>query len=184
MESFYKMIYFLVSSSKAYTEDGLGFHREFFINNNGFLFSLLLAIIIAVLVAVIFYFGLCMKKDTFSAAKTSNWVVALVIAAICCFFVNDILLVGSPKYSGKGISTYYKSNDDFVIKMQESTVSPEEYTAERDNLNENISNWKDVRVQYNLNSVFWCVIVFCGVSIAIKGLTPYGNCIPCKWPTK
>ena len=184
MEGIYKMIYFLVSGAKAYKEDGLGFHTEFFINNNGILFSLLLAFAIAALIALGFYFGLCMKKETYSYARTSNWWIAIVLAAVCTFFVNDLLFVGKPvtnqNATEKGLCTYYKSNE----KLVKAKGYDEQYVTKKDELNKQIKNWKDVRMQYNLNAALWCLIFFVGVSLAVKGLTSTGNCIPCKWPTK
>ena len=179
-------MYFLVSGSKAYKEDGLGFHTFFFDNGNGFLFGFLLALAIAVLVAMIFYLGFCMKKETFSAAKTTNWVVGLILVGVLSFFANDLLLVGTPVTNANtqsvngGVTTYYKSNESFVkVKKYD-----QQYVDAKNKLNKQIQKWGDVRIQYDLNTALWCMIIYVGVSLCIKGFTPFGNCIPCKWPTK
>ena len=86
----FEFFFFPVSGSESY-KDALGFHTNYFVNNGGFLWGLLLAFAVAILIALIFYFGLC---KNYNFAKKANWWIASVVVAVIAYLSLRHIFVG------------------------------------------------------------------------------------------
>lgn len=169
---FFKILFFWVANTAAYAKDGLGFHKDYFLNNGGFLYGFLMAVIIGLVISAVFYLGLC---SNFSLAKTRNWWICLVITGIVTFFGADLVLIGGN--GSKAPTTFYKSNEEFV-KEHRKSPNVKEYTAKKVKIEQSLKKWGDVRFPFDTMCSLYGMVFFVGGAFLFKGFSRHGSQIP------
>lgn len=168
----FKFFFFWVTGSKAYSQEGLGFHKEFFVNNGGFLYGIVLALIIGIVISAIFYFGMC---NNFSLAKVRNWWISLAVAGILTFFVSDLMLIGGN--GSKASTTFYHGNTEWV-KDHRKSPNVKDYSAKKVSIEQKLKKWGDVRFPFDMSCAIYGMIFFFAGTCVFKGYSKYGKKIP------
>lgn len=171
---FFKFLFFWVAGSDAYAKDGLGFHKEFFVNNGGFLYGFLIAALIGLVICAIFYFGMC---NNFSLAKVRNWWICLIVTAIATFFVSDLVVIGG---NGSKLPTsFYKSNIGWVdVQRKKKVPNIKDYTAKKVKIEQKLKKWSDVRFPFDTTCAIYGIVFYVAISCFAKGYSKYGKKIP------
>ncbi len=169
---FFKFLFFWVAGTDAYAKDGLGFHKEFFVNNGGFLYGFLIALLIGLVICTIFYFGMC---NNFSLAKVRNWWICLIVTAIATFFVSDLVVIGGN--GSKAATTFYHSNTEWV-KEHRKSPNVKDYTAKKVKIEQKLKKWSDVRFPFDTTCAIYGIVFYVVGTCVFKGFSKYGVKIP------
>lgn len=169
---FFKFLFFWVAGIDAYAKDGLGFHKEFFVNHGGFLIGFLIALLLGIAICAIFYFGLC---KNFSLAKVHNWWICLVVTAIVTFFASDLIVIGGN--GSKASTTFYHSNIEWV-KEHRTSPNVKDYTAKKVKIEQSLKRWGDVRFPFDMTCAVYGVVFYVAFTCVFKGYSKYGAKIP------
>ncbi|MDE6754202.1 MAG: hypothetical protein K2J82_06290 [Muribaculaceae bacterium] len=167
----FEFFFFPVSGSESY-KDALGFHNNFFITHNGFLWGLILALIIAVVAAGIFYF--VMDKN-YTLAKPLNWWIISIVVAVIGYFGADIFLIGGQ--GSNSPSTFYGTNSEWV-KEHRKKPNAKEYPKFKIKIENELRKQKDVRIPFDLTCAGWAWLLFLGTSLCFKRYSVNSTQIP------
>jgi len=171
----FKTLFYPVANSADF-KDGLNFHKYYFVDNNGFLYGLLLALAVAVIVAAVYYFGLARNV---AFCKTKFWWVSLICAFVISFFGANFALIGT-KQSKPSISFYQNIEDRFKDQGQKKNMigKEDQYRKKRSEIIKKADKWGDVRLSYDLTCGVWAIIFFVGSSAVFKRFSPGATQIP------
>lgn len=185
-----KSIFFLVSSMPQYGDE-YGYHAHFF-EGSGFMTAFIIAMVVAVVCAAIYYFGLCMKVKTISAATLPVWLVGLALSALIPFFLADQILIGhnigDDNEADETAITYahsfYRDLEYYYIDISEDAPvsEQEQMMSVKDEIVENLNQGDDVALMFSLNTLIWSVIAYYLFSLLMKGFSINGLAIPHLWP--
>ena len=164
-------LFFPVSGNDAYN-DTLGFHTNYFINNNGFLWSLLVAVGIALVLSLLFYFAFARN---ITLAKKLNWFICSLIVGGLSYGACDLFLIGQP--GSQSTITFYNANNELVKSKVADPMAPS-YAQKKIEIENDLKKYKDVRVPFDFTTAAWSWIFFFGISCCIKGYSKYANHIP------
>lgn len=168
---FFEFFFFPVSGSNAY-KDALGFHKNYFVDNSGFLYGFILAAIIGIVFAAIFYFIFC---NNYSIAKKLNWWIISLVVAVGSYFASDLCLIGGQ--GSTSVSTFYGCNEQYV-RENRNKPNTKQYARLNMKIKGELQKQKDVRVPFDLTCAGWSWLIFFGFSIWWKRYSKHGTQIP------
>lgn len=183
-------LFFFVTNSDAW-KSTRNFHENFFVNNQGFFYGIVLGLVVAAIMAAIFYFGLCNNKRESASASIPVWGGFLAGTAVIVLLVANFVIIGKPGTTDINSifykNSFYKANNEYVIKQTKNTPNQQFVTAYNNDMrtiNENLDKGKDVRYAYDLGCAVYSILFFYLISLLIKGFTINGLAIPHLWPHK
>lgn len=160
-----------VSNADAY-KDALGFHNNYFVNNYGFLWALLVGVGIALVIALLFYFVFATNTVR---GKTRNWWIASLIVVLMSYGATDLFLIGNQ--GSTSVISFYGTNELYV-KENHQKPNAAQYKTLNNKIRGDLKKGKDVRVPFDFTAAFWSWIFFLGISACLKGHSKYGTKIP------
>ena len=183
-------LFFFVTSSDAW-KNTRNFHENFFCDNNGFLYGILVALVVAIFLAICFYFGLANNKRDNAMANIPVWLAFLAGTAILVFLCANYVLIGkSNTLNPKSIFynySFYKDNTEYVVKQTSGNPNEQLVTklnSDKQAIDTELNRGKDVRYLFSIGCAVYGLLFFYLLSIAIKGFTYQGVSIPHLWPHK
>ena len=184
-----EMIYFLVSSLEEYN-DAYGFHNQYFVEGNGFLFAFLIALFVAVGIAAFFYLFICNVFNRLS--KFYVWVIALFLTVGATLLLTSKFIVGGEDENTGNYTGFYYSLEEFAGIQREEYAQNQEAQKKVNQVYDQIlqdlagsgeEEYKVVDMLYLTNTIL-TIFFFILISILVKGTTKYGIAVPCVWPRK
>lgn len=160
-----------VSSADAY-KDALGFHTNYFVNNYGFLWALLVGVGIALVISLIFYF--VFATNTTRSQKV-NWWIASLIVGLMTYGATDLFLIGN---QGSTSATSFYGVNELYVKENRQKPNASQYKSINRKIKEDLKKGKDVRVPFDFTAAVWSWIFFLGISACLKGYSKFGTQIP------
>lgn len=187
----WEQVFKFVSTHEAYPDD-FEYHVNYFVTEGGFAFALGMAILVALAAAILFYFGLCMKRQTIHLASLPVWGVMLILVAAVSFLIADKVFIGQPLDDEKNITeeslvyrySFCKANDIYYGEIQEGADSTNQQSMmeTKDQIEEQLAEGTDVALAYSLTTAFWAIFFFWLFSCFLKGFSVNGIAIPHLWP--
>lgn len=183
-----KSFFFLVGGMDQYADD-YGYHEHFFETIGGFGTALIIAAVFAVVCAAIYYFTLCMSKNTIKCATLPIWIIALVVSGALTFATTSLVLIGNDNEEGDEAAltyahSFYRDLEDYYIEISEEAPEPEQamMMKAKNQIIEQLNQSEDVALRFNLNATIYALLFFYIASIIMKGFSVNGIAIPLLWP--
>ena len=169
--NFLEYPFYFVSSSDAY-KDALGFHNNFFVTLNGFLWALLVAAGIALVFAGLFYFAFARNNKL---ATKLNWFICGILIAAASYGACDLFLIGGQ--GSESVNTFYGANEQ-LVRDNRSKPNAKQYAQLKIKIQGELQKQKDVRVPFDFTCAFWSFLFFFVFSAVMKGYNPNTKKIP------
>lgn len=186
-------LYFLVTDSKIWKDDTLGFHKNFFADGGGFTLGWVGALVLGLIFCLVFYFGCCNSKKSSKSANIGVWAIFMIIAAAASYFYGDYVVIGQPRVKeGKAQTesifrkySFYKANKDYVIIKTDKRINPsatpesnKRYREAEKTIAGNLDKGKDVRFDFDITTAVLGAVFFFIFSILFKRFTINGRSVP------